>query len=177
MCVHLQNFLDKAYTNEGALQNATREGLQSQPCLPAASVDKLLRAFGQSERTREKYNTTAPLYSGFLVNTLNMRELWKQYALYLAALAGSAYMANNFFRAYNLAKYVKYKNSPTHHEEARRAAEMANAAPYKLERAARVAARMNSRHVSAAIAFPTFWLAWRLLSNTATKPSSKRSQG
>ena len=46
--VHLQNLLDKAYTDEGALQDATRSGLQTQPALPAALVDKLLKAFGQS---------------------------------------------------------------------------------------------------------------------------------
>ena len=34
--VHLQNLLDKEYTDEGALQDATREGLQSPPALPAA---------------------------------------------------------------------------------------------------------------------------------------------
>ena len=49
--VHLQNLLDKAYTDEGALQDATREGLQSDPGLPAALVDKLLKAFGQSGKT------------------------------------------------------------------------------------------------------------------------------
>ena len=46
--VHLQNLLDKEYTDESALQDATREGLQSQPVLPAALVDKLLKVFGQS---------------------------------------------------------------------------------------------------------------------------------
>ena len=46
--VHLQNLLDKEYTDESALQDATREGLQTQPALPAALVDKLLKAFGQS---------------------------------------------------------------------------------------------------------------------------------
>ena len=40
--------VDKAYTDEGALQDATREGLQSPPALPAALVDKILKAFGQS---------------------------------------------------------------------------------------------------------------------------------
>ena len=46
--VHLQNLLDKEYTDEGALQDATRSGLQTQPALPAALVDRLLKAFGQS---------------------------------------------------------------------------------------------------------------------------------
>ena len=46
--VHLQNLLDKEYTDESALQDATREGLQTQPALPAALVDKLLKVFGQS---------------------------------------------------------------------------------------------------------------------------------
>lgn len=46
--VHLQNLLDKSYNDEGALQDATRERLQSPPALPAALVDKLLKAFGRS---------------------------------------------------------------------------------------------------------------------------------
>lgn len=46
--VHVQNLLDKEYTDESALQDATRDGLQTQPALPAALVDKLLKAFGQS---------------------------------------------------------------------------------------------------------------------------------
>lgn len=45
---HLQNLIKKAYTDKGALQDATREGLQSPPALPAALVDKLLKAFGPS---------------------------------------------------------------------------------------------------------------------------------
>ena len=49
--VHLQNLLDKEYIDEGALQDASREGLQSPPALPAALVDKLLKAFGQSGET------------------------------------------------------------------------------------------------------------------------------
>ena len=44
---HLQNLLDKEYTDESALQDATREGLQTQPALPAALVDKLLKVFGR----------------------------------------------------------------------------------------------------------------------------------
>ena len=45
---HIQNLLNKAYTDEGVLQDATREGLQSPPALPAALIDKLLKAFGQT---------------------------------------------------------------------------------------------------------------------------------
>lgn len=45
---HLQNLLDKAYTDEGALEDATREGLQFHPALPSALVDKLLKAFAHS---------------------------------------------------------------------------------------------------------------------------------
>ena len=45
--VHLQNLLDKGYSDEGALQDATREGLQTPPALPPALIDKVLKAFGQ----------------------------------------------------------------------------------------------------------------------------------
>ena len=45
--VHLQNLLDKEYSDEGALQDATREGLQTPPALPPALIDKVLKVFGQ----------------------------------------------------------------------------------------------------------------------------------
>ena len=47
---HLQNLLDKAYTDEGALQDATREGLRLPPALPPALVDKLLTAFARPQQ-------------------------------------------------------------------------------------------------------------------------------
>lgn len=34
--VHVQTLLDKAYTDQGALQDASRKALQSPPALPAA---------------------------------------------------------------------------------------------------------------------------------------------
>ena len=43
--VHLQNLLDKEYSDEGALQDATREGLQIPPALPPALIDKVLKVF------------------------------------------------------------------------------------------------------------------------------------
>ena len=52
--VHLQNLLDKEYNDEGALQHATREGLQTPPALPPALIDKVLKVFKQPG---EKYDT------------------------------------------------------------------------------------------------------------------------
>ena len=43
--VHIQNLIDKGYTNHGALKDATRDGLQSPPPLLPALVDKLLKCF------------------------------------------------------------------------------------------------------------------------------------
>ena len=43
----LQNLLDKEYRDEGVLQDATREGLQTPPALPLALIDKILKVFGQ----------------------------------------------------------------------------------------------------------------------------------
>ena len=43
--VHLQNLIDKGYTDHGALKDATRDGLQSPPPLLPALVDKLLKCF------------------------------------------------------------------------------------------------------------------------------------
>lgn len=45
---HIQILWDKAYTDEGALQDATREGFQASPGLPAALIDKLLKALWQT---------------------------------------------------------------------------------------------------------------------------------
>ncbi len=43
--VHIQNLIDKGYTDHGALKDATRDGLQSPPPLLPALVDKLLKCF------------------------------------------------------------------------------------------------------------------------------------
>ena len=45
---HVQYLVQKGYTDESALQNATRETLQLPPAVPQPLVDKLLKAFGQS---------------------------------------------------------------------------------------------------------------------------------
>ena len=45
---HLQSLLDKEYSNEGALRDATREGLEAPPGLPPTLVHILLKAFGQA---------------------------------------------------------------------------------------------------------------------------------
>ena len=45
--VHLQNLLDTECSDEGALQDATREGLHTPPALPPALIDKILKGFGQ----------------------------------------------------------------------------------------------------------------------------------
>ena len=50
---HLQNLLDKEYSDEGALQDATPEGLQTPPALPPALIHIILKGFGQPG---EKYD-------------------------------------------------------------------------------------------------------------------------
>lgn len=124
-------------------------------------------------QNQDEYNTDAPLYSWFLANTLNMRTPYEQYGLYLTTLGGSAYMANSFYRAYNLAKYVKFKDIPGQHTEAQFAADMARVAPHELERAGRTIARLKVRGAAAAIASPVLWIAWRLVSQTPTRSSKK----
>lgn len=89
-----------------------------------------------------------------------MRAPFEQYGLYLTALGGSAYMANSFFRAHNIAKYVKYKDLPGHQEEAMWAAAMSKAAPHELEdRALFTIARLRTKGLGVAVALPTVWLA------------------
>ncbi len=83
-------------------------------------------------------------------------------------------MANSFYRAYNLAKLVKYKDIPCQHEEALFAADKADVAPHQLERAGRMVARLTARGVSVAIAVPTLWIAWRLIAQTSAKAKSKK---
>lgn len=46
--VHLQNLIDKGYTDRGALNDAKRDGLQSPPPLLPALMDKLLKVFQAS---------------------------------------------------------------------------------------------------------------------------------
>ena len=50
--VHLQNLIDKGYTDHGALKDATRDGLQSPPPLLPALVDKLLKCFKPAGKRR-----------------------------------------------------------------------------------------------------------------------------
>lgn len=42
---HIQDLLDKGYTDESDLREATREGLMSPPALLPVLIDKLKRAF------------------------------------------------------------------------------------------------------------------------------------
>ena len=124
-------------------------------------------------QNQDEYNTDAPLYSWFLADRLNMRAPYEQYGVYLTTLGGSAYMANSFYRAYNLAKYVKFKDIPAQHTEAQLAADMARVAPHELERAGRTIARLKVRGAAAAIASPVLWIAWRLVSQTPTRSNQK----
>ena len=62
-------------------------------------------------------------------------------------------MANSFYRAYKLAKYVKFQDTGQH-TEAQFAADMARVAPHELERAGRTIARLRVRGAAAAVALP-----------------------
>ena len=83
-------------------------------------------------------------------------------------------MANSFYRAYNLAKFVKYKVTPGKHEEALYAADKANVAPHQLERAGLMVARLTARGASVAVAAPALWITWRLIAQTSGKAKGKR---
>ncbi|KAL0045145.1 hypothetical protein WJX82_009980 [Trebouxia sp. C0006] len=80
------NLLDKAYTDEGALQDASREGLQSPPTLPAALVDKLLKAFGQSghlqtlvaDKTARKYEPVEDEISLAGIVDMLLWHIWRR---------------------------------------------------------------------------------------------------
>ena len=122
-----------------------------------------------------EYNTGGPLYSFFLADTFSMRAPYEQYGLYLASLTGGAVMANSFFKAFNLAKYVKYSQQG-YEKEAQYAADMAQVHPHELERAGRTVARLRARGVATALAFPALWIAWRLLSHTSKNPTQAQSR-
>ena len=49
---HLDDLIQKGYTDEGALKDATRQGLEFPPPLPPALIDTLLRAFGTQGEKR-----------------------------------------------------------------------------------------------------------------------------
>ena len=55
--VHLQNLIDKGYTDHGALKDATRDGLQSPPPLLPALVDKLLKCFKPAGNSLRVYGS------------------------------------------------------------------------------------------------------------------------
>ncbi|DBB00786.1 TPA: hypothetical protein ACH3X1_000718 [Trebouxia sp. C0004] len=138
----------------------------------------LLRAQQGVAGEHEEYNMGAPLYSFFLVDAFSMRAPYEQYGLYLASLTGGAFMANSFFKAFNLAKYVKYSQQQGFEKEAQYAADMAQVHPHELsptcplqelERAGRTVAKLRARGVATALAFPALWIAWRLLSHAPQK--------
>ena len=57
--VHLQNLIDKGYTDRGALKDAKRDGLQSPPPLLPALMDKLLKCFKPSGNILKGVRTRA----------------------------------------------------------------------------------------------------------------------
>ena len=70
--------------------------------------------------------------------------MWAPYEQYggvcLTALAVNTCMANSFYRAYNLAQLVEYKDVPGQHDEALFAADRADVAPHQLESTGRTVA-------------------------------------
>ncbi|KAL0039699.1 hypothetical protein WJX77_005575 [Trebouxia sp. C0004] len=129
----------------------------------------------QASGEHEEYNTDAPLYSFFLADAFSMHAPYEQYGLYLASLTGGASMANSFFKAFNLAKYVKYSQQQGYEKEAQYAADMAQVHPHALERAGRTVAKLRARGVATALAFPALWIAWRLLSHTSKTQTQGQS--
>ena len=67
---HVQYLVQKGYTDESALQNATRETLQLPPAVPQALVDKLLKGFGQSGNS-----VVASGFHGILLSFLSQHLL------------------------------------------------------------------------------------------------------
>ncbi|KAL0046968.1 hypothetical protein WJX82_003232 [Trebouxia sp. C0006] len=81
--VHLQNLIDKGYTDHGALKDATRDGLQSPPPLLPALVDKLLKCFkpaGASPIRAEDGSRLPPKFDATLstraMAASTVRRLW-----------------------------------------------------------------------------------------------------
>ena len=81
--VHLQNLIDKGYTDHGALKDATLDGLRSPPPLLPALVDKLLKCFKPAGNVLEGcmvQSTTHP-FSSYSQNKLlcwQKRRLWSE---------------------------------------------------------------------------------------------------
>ena len=123
----------------------------------------------------EEYNTGALLYSLFLADAFSMHAPYERYGSYLVSLTGGAFMANSFFKASNLAKYVKHSQQQGYEKEAQDAADMAHVHPHELERAGRTVARLRARGVATSLAFPALGIAWRLLSHTFTNPKTVKT--
>ena len=57
------------------------------------------------------------------------------YEQYGSLLTGRAFMANSFFKAFDLAEYEKYSEQQGYEKEAQYAADMAQVHPHELKRA------------------------------------------
>ena len=79
-------------------------------------------------------------------------------------------MTKRFLKAYHLARYVRFTQQPGYQEEAQSAAFSANVAPFELERASQMVQANKENRLSAAIAYPNLWIAWRLLSSVSLRP-------
>ena len=66
---------------------------------------------------------------------IEMNKAYENYGMCAAALIGGSFMAKNFWRAYNLGKYVEYKAMPGCQEQAQLAADLAEVPPSQLKRA------------------------------------------
>lgn len=116
---------------------------------------------------QDRYNTAAPLYSSFLANKLNMRNIYQQYLLYMAGLAVTVSLATRFTRACNLTRHVNYSKHGRQ-SEAEYAALMAQAQPHDLEKAERIISQFQSGSVTTAFAFPMLWMAFKAMPRSAS---------
>ena len=117
-----------------------------------APQDWTVDFFNSDAGEHEEYNTCAPLYSSFLADAFSMCAPCEQYGSYLASLNGGAFVANSFFKAFNLAKNVKYSQQQGYEKEAQYAADMAQVHPHELERGGCEVARLRVRGVATALA-------------------------
>lgn len=136
--------------------------------LPAmCTLNTGLLTFYTNAGKQQDCNMGAPLYSSFLADTFRMRAPFEQYGVYVASLTGCAFMGDSFYKAFSLAKYVKYSQQQGFEKEAQYAANMARVHPRELERAARTVTRLRVRGVATALAFPAVWIACRLMFHTS----------
>jgi hypothetical protein len=152
---------DKLLDAESKLLDAERKLLDAKNKL---LLERLPRA---ASTTRQSSDWSGlPFYSTYLAQELGMTSPHHQYVLCFITAAGMAYGGRQMYRACLLMKAVKQTDSFRRLELMHRA----KADEQQLARAGWFAQSFAVQGISAAIAAPVLWLAWRMTHRHGIRP-------